>query len=162
MRVLEHRVPGTMTNLVWSGFSNRTGRCGPQVTVRIVTQEHAITRRIANRIVVPGRDSIEKAVARPCRSAAAFADDESTRRISDDIHPRRWRIIAPRQVNLVFASLIEPAQAIEALQSCAGIGRVGVNRDCPEWNDIAIHDDFNDNKSALNGDVPIKQRHSGN
>src|SRR5689334_7128250 len=43
-------------------------------------------------------------------------------------------------MDLVFAALVEPAQAIEALKTCSGIGGVGVNRHRAQRDYVAVHD----------------------
>ena len=89
---------------------------------------------------MPRRDAVEEAVSRPGCSAAALADDESRRRIADDIDPwRRWQITAT-QVDLVLTLGVEATQSVKALQTSAGIGCVRMNGHRAQRHDVAVHD----------------------
>src|ERR1700682_221020 len=105
-----------------------------------MAQKHAIPRRITHRIVVPRGDAVEEAVLCPCYSAPGLAHAKSTERIPDNVYPRRRRKVAARQMDLVFAVVVEAAQTVERLKASPGIRRLCVNRHRAERYDVAVHD----------------------
>ena len=140
MRVIEHGIACAVPHAIWGWLANRAWGRSPQITVGVIAQKDAIARRIAHRIVVPRSDAVEEAVRGPRDSASSLAHAESTDGIPHDIDPRRRRKITARQVNLIFAVLVEAAQAVERLKPSAGVRRLRVNRHRAEWDDVAVHD----------------------
>src|SRR6266513_6285428 len=140
MRVIEYRVARAVTHPVRSRLVNGERRRRPQIASRIIAQKNAVARRISHRIIVPRRDAVEEAVARPRRAASAFADDETRSRVADHVDPGCGRQIASVQMDLVFTLCIEAAKSVEALETRTRIRGFCVNRHRTEGYDVAIHD----------------------
>src|SRR2546423_4655504 len=138
--MIENGVARAVSLAIRRRLANRTWSCGPQITIGVIAQKHTIARRVAHRVVVPRGDTIEEAVRSPGYPASPFTHAESPDGIPDDIDPRCGRKVAARQMDLVFAVLVEAAQTIERLKSSSGVRRLCVNRHRTKRYDVAIHD----------------------
>src|SRR4051812_34699138 len=138
--MVENGIASTVSHAIRSRLANRR-RCGrPQITGRIIAQEHAVARRITYGIVVPWRDAVKEAVLRPCHTAASLAHAKPTGGVADDIDPRCRRQIAPSQMDFVFSILVESTQTVEGLKTRTGIRRVCMDGRRPQWHNVAIRD----------------------
>ena len=84
---LEHRIPLAMTDERgcpgWHGQWCRT----PDLTRRFIPEIDHFAGTIHDRIVIPGRQAIGLAVARPGESRSCFGNEESEVRIGDNVDP---------------------------------------------------------------------------
>src|SRR6185369_1977816 len=130
--VLEATVAMAVARDVISLVSDRLGGGGPQVTGGFIANVQRFARRVADRIVRPGRELVLPAVLGPGVAAALRRHLETERRVGDHIDPGGRRGGALLQYDDVFAPVLgEAAQAVEEFQvlwwfdvlgQCRGVG----------------------------------------
>ena len=99
--------------------ANRQRRRRPELAGRLIAQIDHFARRIRYRIVVPGREAIRLAVARPGIAKARFRREEAARGISDDVDPGSWRKLEAPFETRVLLPRYGGAQAAGFLPSIA-------------------------------------------
>ena len=98
-----------------------TGQRRPGLTARLIAQVAGLAVRIGHRVVVPGRQPVRLAVARPGVTGAAFAHDKAAALVRHDIDPGQRRTAQrpalPGQAHDVFVpGRREPPVAVEGQQ----------------------------------------------
>ena len=100
---------------------DRQGRGRPEFTGSLVAEIKHLARRIADRIVRPGRQLVFMTVARPGAAGAGFRNHEAEFGIGDDIDPGSGRPLPLVEHDHVFPAVVgESAQPIEKFQRGQG------------------------------------------
>ena len=118
-RVFENAVALTMPDDVRLSLANRQRRGGPDGARIFIAQVDHFSRRIADGVVGPGRQTILAAVERPRAAATGFGDLKSKLdRIADDVGPGRGRPLFRAEQRDVFTSaLMKSAEPVEESRS---------------------------------------------
>ena len=126
--VLEARVALPVPDDVRRGLlADRQRRRPPQLARLLVPDVDRLPRRVADRIVGPGRELVLAAVDRPRVPGPALGDLEAEARIRDHVDPRRRRPLPRRASTITYSrpSCAKPPRPLKSSRSSAGLGRLG-------------------------------------
>src|SRR5215213_235168 len=117
-RVFEDAVALPVPDDVWLALANRQRRRGPDSARVFIAQVDNFTRRIADDIIGPRRQTILATVNRPRAAATSLSNQEPEIDIvTNDIGPRRGRPLFRAENGDVFTpALVETAEAVEERQ----------------------------------------------
>ena len=111
--VLEDAVAEAMAAAVLASPSRRQRRGRPVASALVVADIEGLSRGIADRIVVPGREAILVRVLAPGVAHAAFGHDAAEVRIRDDVDPgRRGRLAGTAHDDVLAPVRREAAQPV--------------------------------------------------
>ena len=111
------------------GFANRQRRGRPDFAGFLVAEIDGFARRVGDRIVGPGRQTVRPAIFRPGAATARFRHHAAKTGIGDHVAPGRGSPTLADQLDYILVTIgREPAQAIVKLPGWLGQGFRGFTR----------------------------------
>src|SRR6202000_91041 len=103
--MLEHCITLTVARPIRIFLTN--GQCGgsPEPASLFIANVDGLGLRVANGIVVPGRNTIRLTVSEPGKTKAAFTHHGAESRICHHVDPRRGRGLSRAKIRSVFAAV---------------------------------------------------------
>ena len=115
--VLKDAVTVTVTSAIGIGVANRQGGGRPIFTALFVADVDCLRLGIADRIVLPGRQSPGLAISGPRPAETALTDRGAKAAVGDHIDPGRWRVFPGLQIDRVLPRVVrKTADSVEVRQ----------------------------------------------
>ncbi len=117
--VLKNTVALPVPDDVWLTLAHRQRRGRPDRARVVITQIHNLARRIADRIVRPGCQTVLTTVQRPRAATTGFSDLKSEiDGVADDVGPWRGRpLFRAEEGDVLAPALVKPTEPVEERKS---------------------------------------------